>query len=218
MGLIHQRQTFRNNFIHFLQVCVVSYADLAGRYRSVAGTVLEIADVRVVDDLQVAARVLDRRRADADVANRASKVIQNDDIAVDVLPLKDDEGACDDILDQALRAETQDQADNADTSQHSSSIDAKDRESPDDTDDHDQIVERARQQITDRLGPHALLAKILNDPFDHHIDDPEHADHKEQCQNMGCRNSAAPLDQEIALFQITDLFPRLHRHGKPLRV
>ena len=83
VGLIHQRQTFRNNFIHFLQVCVVSYADLTGRYRSVAGTVLEIADVRVVDDLQVAARVLDRRRADADIAHRAPEIIQNDDISVD---------------------------------------------------------------------------------------------------------------------------------------
>ena len=134
------------------------------------------------------------------------------------MPLKDDEGACDDILDQALRAETQDQADNADTSQHSSSIDAQDRQSPDHANDHDQIVECARQQITDRLSAHALLAKILNDPLDHHIDDPEHTDHKEQCQNMGRRNSAAPLDQEIALFQIADLFLCLDRHGKPLRV
>ena len=45
VGLIHQRQTIRKDFIKLLEVCVVSHADLAGRDGSVAGAVLEIADV-----------------------------------------------------------------------------------------------------------------------------------------------------------------------------
>lgn len=65
--LVHPGKSLRDHFVHLLEVRVVSHADLAGSDRFVAGAVLEIADVRVVDHLEVSARVLDRRRAHCSV-------------------------------------------------------------------------------------------------------------------------------------------------------
>ena len=218
MVRVHPGKSLRDHFIQLLEVRVVGHADLAGCDRLVAGAVLEIADVRVVDHLEVTARIFDRRCADADVAHRAAEVVQNNDIAVDVLPLKDDEGACDDILDQALRAEAQDQSHNSDAREDRRGVDAEDRKAPYHADDHDQVVESTRYQIGDRLSTHPLFAKIPNDPLNDHIDDPEHRERKKQRQNVGQCDPSAPLDQEISLFQIAEFFLCLHRNGKPMGI
>ena len=218
MRLVHQGEALRKNLIELAKVRVVRHADLAGRDRFVAGAVLEIADVRIVDHLEVAAGVLDRRRAHADIADHTAEIVQNDDVAVNILPLKDDERPCDNVLDQALRAKSQNQADDSDARQDRCCVDAQDRKSPDRADDHDQVVECARGQVCDRLRSHALFAKIQHDPLNYHIDDKENADRKDQGQNMGQRYFSAPLDQKMGLFQLTDRFLCLRGQRKPLRI
>ena len=141
MGFIHTGKAFFHDLVKLFQIRIVGHADFADGQGTVSGPVLEVADIGIVNHLQVAAGILDGSGADAYVADNAPEFIQYDDIPDDVLAFKDDEGAGDDILDQALGAEAQNQSDDAHAGQHGHGIDAQNGQAPDCPDDHDQVME-----------------------------------------------------------------------------
>ena len=99
-----------HEFFQLPQVRVIGYGADDDGQGVLPGSVLEVPDIGIVDHFEVAAVVLDHGGTDADAAHHAAHVVQDDDVAYAVLILKDNERTGDDILDEALGAETDDQA------------------------------------------------------------------------------------------------------------
>ena len=146
MGRVHLRQAFTQDCFQIFDIGIVGNPDNGQRPGIVAGAVLEVADIGVVDDLEVAAGVFDDGRAHADAADGAAEIIENDDIPDFILAFKDDEEAGDDILDQALGAKAEDQTEQSDAGKHGGCIDAENAQGPDKGGDDEDVLHQAQQQ------------------------------------------------------------------------
>ena len=100
----------QDSFLDLADIVLVADADVADSNGGQDRTVLDVSDVGVVDDLEVAARILNRGGADADLLDGAAEVVEDDDVVDIVVAFKDDEEAGDHVLDKALRAEAYDQS------------------------------------------------------------------------------------------------------------
>lgn len=121
-GNAHIKRTFRNigdvllhlgemifdhEFDAFQRLAVLD-VDLGNGKGKLARHIDQRADIRIVDDLDVAARILDLRGADPDLLDGAAEPVHDDDIPDLEDALENDEQPCDDVLDERLRAEPAD--------------------------------------------------------------------------------------------------------------
>ena len=215
---IHVAQALVEHLLERAQVGLVGDAALADRQRGVARTVLEVADVGVVDDLEVVAGVLDGRGAHADVADDAAEIVEHDDIADGVLALEDDEQAGDHVLDQALRAEAQDQADDADAGEDRRGVDAEDAQAPDHAGDDGEVFQPAGEHRGDRAGADVPSADKAEDQLADRVEQPDDADGQQQRQPVGQGDLSAALDEEVGLLKLRDLARRFFGEREPVRI
>lgn len=199
-------------------ICVIGDADVGDGQGVVLGAVLEVAYIGVVHDLQVSAGVLDDGGADADIADHAAEIIQDDDIPDAVLTLKDNEKSGDDILDQALGAESDDQSHDPDAGEHCCGIHAQDAEAPQKGDDHGKITDDTPEQV----GHRGRFALFFYDKGQEHgqktADDPDDKEGGDQRQYVGCCDAGIPFDEEVAADQLLHGCCRFPGQGKPGRV
>ena len=123
---------------------LVGDTDRGDRHGAVFGTVDDVLDVGVVDDLEVAASVANAGGADADGVHRSAETVKLDDVAHVVLVLEKDERAGDQVGNEALRAEADDQCDNSDAREDRSGVHARDGQTPADAGDDNRIFEQAQ--------------------------------------------------------------------------
>ena len=85
---IHGGQRVGDHGLHGAEIGVIANGDRAHRHRCFLRAVLEIPDLGIVDDLMVAAGILERRGAHADVYDLAAEIVEHEDIADVVAPLR----------------------------------------------------------------------------------------------------------------------------------
>ena len=81
----------QDSFLDLADIVLVADADVADGDGGQDGAVLDVSDVGVVDDLEVAARILNSGGADADLLDGAAEVVEDDDVVDIVVALEDDE-------------------------------------------------------------------------------------------------------------------------------
>ena len=144
--------------------------------------------VGVVDDLDVAARVDDLRRADADLLDRAAETVDHDDVA-DVEDLfKDDVKSGDDVGDQRLRAETDDQAEDPDTGEDRRGIKSRGLQNEEEQNDHRRVFDQAAEDLDDRLP----AVKQAGELHEREPDDETHAEQEDRVTDDADRDIELP--------------------------
>ena len=161
--------------------------------------ILQVADIGVVNDLQVAAGIFDTGGPDADALDSAAEIIQYDDIAHMVLAFKDDKDTGDGVFDQALSAEADDQRGNSQGGKDTCQIDTQDTQGPYCADNDADEVGQAGEQTGHGAGVLAAVGEQLQKPADHNIDQPNEncccggADELTGCQHTGIHKQIAEI-------------------------
>ena len=107
----------------------------------------------------VAAGILKRRGAHADVYDLAAKIVEHEDIADVVAPFGDEENAREHILNERLRAEADDERHNADACERGRHVHAERAQPEEDREQHGRIGENAPRERA--YGPRARLLRLL---------------------------------------------------------
>ena len=199
--VIYFIELWDENLSKLRDIGIIGDADVADGQRIVPGPVLKIADVRIVDDLQVAAGILDDGGADADAADRAPEIIQDNDVADAVFSFKDDEEAGDDILNQALGAESDDQADDADAGQHRAGIHPEDAEAPQQGNNDRKLLYDALEQVRHGGGPAFCFSDHLQKHGEKGADNPDDQHRGNQHQHMGYGDARISPEEKMPVKQ-----------------
>ena len=143
-------------------------ADRHGRLRDLLRLVDDRRNLAVVDDVDVAARIDDLGRADADLLHRAAPVVDDDDVPHLELPFEHHEDARDDVRDKALCAEADDERQNTCGGKERCRIHAPRMQHHHDSDDGNEPAHEAFEKFDDGDRAVAVSKAFVHDKTQEH--------------------------------------------------
>ena len=160
-----------DDLLHVLKGLRRVDGDITDRVGRAVGHVDQILDGGVAHNQDIAAVVLDLRRADADGEDPAAEVVYHNDVAHVKQALADDEDTGDHVLHKACDAETEDKTEDAEARQQLRRVHAQRAEEQEHQHQHGDVLDEVAQQLDYCLAGALGQRAVLRHPGDEKAQD-----------------------------------------------
>ena len=154
----------------------------------------------------IAAGILDRRGAHADIHDLAAEIVEHENVADVVATLGNEENAREHVLNERLRAEADNERHDADARERGRYIHAERAQPEIDREEHRRVGENAPRERAHR--PRACLFRQLQKQSEHAVADPDEAEmaaqagqlRRERAQDIAQRAESGGNNQQNGEF------------------